>query len=267
MTMLRTVCAALLAVAAPAMAHDFWIDLPRHHVVAGEPITLRFLIGDLAAIDSWDIQWRNVVSLRDYGPAGVADLQAGIRPHSASDPGGAAVALVGTGTHVIAFESALAENDIGAVAFNTYAAHEGLSPALAGRKVAGAQARGGRETYSRRAKALVHIGAEPTANAAQAIGQTLEITPEINPYALPAGAPLVLRVDWHGRPLAGASIVLERLDGPPVHGVPIITDAAGHAAFPHLGPGRWRANVVWTQPITHKRADFDTVFSSLTLGD
>jgi uncharacterized GH25 family protein len=101
----------------------------------------------------------------------------------------------------------------------------------------------------------------------RAIGLTLEITPEVNPYALPPGAPLVLRVDWHGRPLAGASVVLEPLDGAVAHGTPVITDAAGRVRFPHPGPGRWRANVVWTQPITHPRAEFDTVFSSLTFGD
>ena len=74
-----------------------------------------------------------------------------------------------------------------------------------------------------------------------------------------------------GAPLAGASVVLEPLDGKPAHGTPVITDAQGLARFaaPPGGrfAGRWRANVVWTQPISHPRAEFDTVFSSLTFGD
>ncbi len=263
---LRHACLAVLVAAAPAAAHDFWIDLPRYHQPADTPIAVRFLIGD-TAVEPWETLWRKVVSLRDYGPAGVTDLQAGIRPQTTTDSGGATISLAGAGTHVIAFESAIAENDIAAAEFNEYASHEGLTPALAARKAAGAQATRGRETYSRRAKALVQVGTAATANATKAVGLTLEITPETNPYALAPGQPLVLRVDWHGRPLAGASVVLEPLDGRAAHGTPVITDSAGHARFPAPAKGRWRANVVWTQPITHPRAEFDTVFSSLTFGD
>ncbi|MFZ4690008.1 MAG: DUF4198 domain-containing protein [Polymorphobacter sp.] len=259
--------AALMIVAAPAAAHDFWIDLASHRVADGAQVKLRFLIGDLGAIEPWDTQWRKVISLRDYGPAGIRDLQAGIRPLTPTDPGGAVVTLAGAGTHVIAFESALAENDIAADEFNEYAAHEGLTPALKARKAAGLEGTRGRETYSRRAKALVQVGTAPTVNAIKAIGLTLEITPETNPYALKPGQPLVLRVDWHGQPLPGASVVLEPLDGKAAHGTPVITDAQGQARFPAPTPGRWRANVVWTQAITHPRAEFDTVFSSLTFGD
>ncbi len=257
---------AVLASAAPAMAHDFWIDLPRYHQPADTPIALRFVIGD-TRVEPWETLWRKVVSLRDYGPAGVTDLQAGIRPQTPTDSGGATIRLSGAGTHVIAFESTLAENDIAAAEFNKYARHEGLTPALEQRARSGSEGQRGRETYSRRAKALVQVGTPATANATKAIGLTLEITPETNPYALAPGTPLVLRVDWHGRPLAGASVVLEPLDGNQAHGTPVITDAAGQARFPAPTRGRWRANVVWTQPITHPRAEFDTVFSSLTFGD
>ncbi len=264
---MRKLLALLLGIATPAAAHDFWIDIASHRVADGAPVALRFLIGDLDAVEPWDTQWRKLISLRDYGPAGVVDLQAGIRVKTPADPGGATASLAGAGTHVIAFESALAENDIDAAAFNAYAAHEGLAPALAARRAAGTEAMRGRETYSRRAKALVQIGPTATANATRAIGQTLEITPQSNPFALEPGQPLVLRVDWHGKPLPGASVVLEPLDGKPAHGTPVITDAQGHARFPTPTPGRWRANVVWTQSITHPRAEFDTVFSSLTFGN
>lgn len=264
---MRKLLAVLICIAAPAAAHDFWIDIASHRAAAGAPVALRFLMGDAGAVQPWDMQWRKIISLRDYGPAGVIDLQAGIHPQTPANPGGAVVALTGAGTHVIVFESALAENDIDAAAFNAYATHEGLTPALAAHKAAGTEASRGRETYSRRAEALVQIGPAATANATRAIGLTLEITPESNPHAQKPGQPLVLRVDWRGKPLPGASLVLEPLDGKPAHGTPVITDAQGHVKFPTPTPGRWRANVVWTQPITHPRAEFDTVFSSLTFGD
>jgi hypothetical protein len=263
---MRVPVTMLLMLASPVAAHDFWIDLPRYRQPEATPIDVRFLIGD-TKVEPWETLWRKVVSLRDYGPDRVTDLQAGIRPETATDTGGATIRLAGAGTHVIGFESALAENDIPAAEFNAYAAHEGLTPAIEARKAAGTENTRGRETYSRRAKALVQVGPEATDNATRAIGLTLEITPEANPYALAPGQPLVLRVDWHGKPLPGASVVLEPLDGKSAHGTPVITDAQGRARFPAPGTGRWRANVVWTQPISHPRAEFDTVFSSLTFGD
>lgn len=256
----------MLVLATPAAAHDFWIDLSSHRQPAATPIPIRFLIGDLADVDPWETQWRKVVSLRSHGPDGVRDQQASIRPFTKTDPGGASVTVSAPGTHVIAFESNQAENDIPAKDFNAYAEHEGLTPALDQRRRNGTTGKRGREIYSRRAKALVQVGPVPTDDAVRVIGQTLEIVPLANPYALPAGAPLPLRIYWHGTPLAGASVVLESLDAPGKHGTPVVTDAAGEARFALVQQGRWRANVVWTQPITHPRAEFETVFASLTFG-
>ncbi|WP_231639351.1 DUF4198 domain-containing protein [Sphingomonas profundi] len=259
-----TIMLGLLAM--PAAAHDFWIDLPRYRQESGRPFAIAFLIGDAGASEPWETRWRRIVSLRSYGPAGVADQQAGIRETAGTTGGGASVTLGEAGTHVIAFESQQAENDISAAEFNAYAAHEGLAPAIAWREAHGQTKARGRELYARRAKALVQIGGTPTDDATRRIGQTLEIVPERNPYALAPRDPLVVRVYYHGVPLAGASVVLERLDGQHAHGTPVISDAAGRVAFPPPGPGRWRVGTVWTQPIEHPRAEFDTIFASLTFG-
>lgn len=256
----------LLAFATPASAHDFWIDVPSHRQASGRPFPVRFLIGDLDDVKPWQTLWRKVVSYRDHGPDGAEDHQTDLRPTTADDPGGATTTLIGEGTHVLAFESYQAENDIPAEEFNAYAEHEGLTPALTKRKADGTTGTRGRELYSRRAKAIIQIGDRITADPIRPIGQTLEIVPERNPYTLAKDDPLPIRILYRGAPLQGASVVMERIDGPAAHGTPVLSDAQGRVSFPLVKEGRWRVGVVWTQPIEHPRAEFDTVFSSLTFG-
>ena len=123
----------------------------------------------------------------------------------------------------------------------------------------------GRELYSRRGKAIFQVGRRLTDDPVRPIGQTLEIVPARNPYALRPGEELRLRVWFRGVPLAGAQVVLERLGEVAALGAPAISDARGEVAFP-FARGAWKANVVWSVPIEDPRADYETIFASLTFG-
>lgn len=252
--------------AVPAAAHDFWIDIPRYRQTDGQAFDLQFLIGDPTEVEHWETRWHKIVALQSIGPEGVTDHLAGIRLSTETKAGGASVTLRGEGTHVLAFASHQAESDLPADEFTAYAEHEGLTPALEKRKADGTSAARGRELYSRRAKALVQVGTAITDQVTRPLGLTLEIVPEKNPYALAANEALPVRVYYLGRPLAGASVVLEPLHRAAGHGTPVITDAQGRAQVQFEKRGEWRLGVVWTQPIVHPRADFDTIFSSLTFG-
>ena len=120
--------------------------------------------------------------------------------------------------------------------------------------------------YSRRAKALVQVGAQATDTVSQPIGQTLEIVPERNPYLVKPGEPLRVVVWFHGSPLPGASVVLESLGAGATHGTPALTDSRGSASWPLPSKGDWKVNVVWSYPIDDPRADYETIFCSLTFG-
>lgn len=265
--MRRLLATLLLSLAGAAGAHDFWLDLPAYRAESGQPIDLRFLIGDSGKAEGWETAWRKIVSLRSYGPAGVRDQQADIRTAPDRGDGGARVVLTEPGTHVIAFETMQSESDLPADEFTAYAGHEGLTPVLEARRRAGtSKTARGRELYSRRAKALVQVGADPSANVTLPLGQTLELVPTANPYALEPGARLMMTVLYRGRPLAGASVALETLDRVAPHAKGEISDAQGHVTFAMPAMGRWRATVVWSVPCTHPRADYDTVFASLTFG-
>ena len=206
--------------------------------------------------------------LRSFGPAGSVDYRPRFRP--AGGVVDLAPTFDGPGLHILAMRTDHAVSLLPSQRFNDYVQEEGLTPILAARQRRGENNSPGREIYSRRAKALVVIGAmtnRPDPRATRAIGLDLEIVPERDPYALGSSRILPIHVLHRGRPLPGALVKLTDLarDDRPV-GV-ARTDRAGRAVFSVPARGNWLLNVVWSEPITNDpRADFDTIFSSLTFG-
>ena len=259
--------AALLAVSGAASAHDFWLEVPHFAVASGEAAPLRFMVGDGPEAWDWELLWRKVISLRDYGPGAVTDLMPAIRPTADGVAGGADLTIAGGGTHIIAFETAQAMSDLPAAQFNDYIVHEGLNAVVAHRRATGKEGANGREQYSRRAKLLLQVCDRPSDQILRPIGQTLEITPERHPYKLGKDRRLPVQVRFRGAPLAGANVRLVRLDGgDDHHGVEAVTDAGGRATFPIAAKGRWRIATVWSVPVDVPQADYDTILASLTFG-
>jgi uncharacterized GH25 family protein len=259
--------AALLAVSGAASAHDFWLEVPHFAIAAGQASPLRFMVGDGPEAGDWELLWRKVISLRDYGPVAVTDLMPAIRPTAGGVPGRADMVIAGGGTHIVAFETAQAMSDLPAAQFNDYIVHEGLNAVVAHRRATGQDGANGREQYSRRAKLLLQVGDATSDQILRPIGQTLEITPERHPYKLGKDRRLPVQVRFRGAPLAGANVRLVRLDGgDDHHGTQAVTDAEGRATFVLADQGRWRIATVWSVPVDTPQADYDTIFASLSFG-
>jgi hypothetical protein len=174
------------------------------------------------------------------------------------------------GSYVLVLQTSYAESTLPGIRFNDYLKQEGLTPALDIRARNRLQEQPGREIYSRRAKALVQVGPatnQPQPWVTRPVGLSLEIVPEVNPYAAGAGQVLPIHVLSDGHPLAGATVMLNNLDfdGRPL--ATVRTDANGRAVFKTPRTGSWQLNVLWTKPLKgNPKADFDTTFSSLTFG-
>jgi uncharacterized GH25 family protein len=252
----------LALLAAPAAAHDFWLQPGAFRVAAGVEVPVAVLVGDGPAKQRSAIPARRVVRFGVVGPAGgERDAKAALRagadaPVRFSDPGAHVLVLAtdNGGRNVLPGER-----------FEAYLREEGLTPAIAARE--GKRGTEGSEAYGRRAKALVQAGAGgPQDAATRALGLSLEIVPEVSPYATPAQAALPVRVLYEGRPLAGALVKLADL-GRDAEVASVVTDADGRARFSMPGKGAWRLAVVWTKPLpATAETDFETVFSSLTFG-
>ncbi len=256
---------ALAMVAAPLMAHDFWLQPARFQVAVNAPFSAAFLVGHSVLRERWNNNDR-IVALKAFFAGRDTDLRRDLRSGNVDlvtrfrDPG----------LHVIGMQSNHAFSDLPAIRFNDYAKEEGLALITASRERSRSLDRPGRERYSRRAKALIQVGAQTSANqesATRPIGLKLEIVPDRNPYALDRSRMLPVHVLYNGRRLANATIKLTNLgnDAKPI--AIAITDQAGRARFRIPASGNWLLNVVWGEPVTNSpRFDFDTTFSSLTFG-
>lgn len=268
---LRLVTSALAAllVAGPVLAHDFWI-LPNPFWVAPGGVTAASMqVGHGQDNERWNVDVRRVLMLRSVGPGGaVADRLAEVRASGLGRD--TPLRFAAPGTHLLAMESTHAVSELPAIRFNDYLALEGLTPAQIQRQRTRTTDRGGREIYSRRAKALIQVGpysAAGQAHVTRPLGLTLEIVPESNPYGLRAGQPLAVRIYYQGRLQPGALVKFYDLsaDAEPV--ATVRSDAQGRAVFRMPARGSWLINVIWTRPITgDPRGDFDTTFSSLSFG-
>ena len=259
--------AASVSLTGAAVAHDLWMDLDRW-AAPGEAakISIEFHVGHARDLEPWNLRPQREVALYSIGPSGRIDQRDALIYPTAGAKSGAALTLEGAGVHLIAFESDNSAIELPSEKFNSYLDEEGLTPAIEHRRREGLESEPGRELYSRRAKALVQIGGAAAAPPPP-LGLTLEISPLDDPYALEDRQPLRVRVDYLGKPLEGATISIESLDVGLLSKIKRKTNAEGVAAFVFPHRGAWKFNVVWTRPIKgDARADFETVFSSLTFG-
>ena len=258
--------ALVLAAAAPAVAHDFWIQPQLFQVARDVPLPIQFLIGHGDARERYANNSR-IILIGGFFNGRRQDLRGELR---SSGPVDFVTRFQEPGLHIIGLQTNYAFSELPAARFNDYAKEEGLVTITAARKREGKLNRAGRERYSRRAKALIQVRSEGRFNEAQAtrpIGLKLEIVPERNPYSLDASRRLPIRVIYRGRMLANATVKLTRLEADERPMAIAVTDRTGRASFRVPATGNWLLNVVWAEPVQgNAKVDFDTTFSSLTFG-
>lgn len=255
-------------VAGVALAHDFWIQPSAFWVAPQSLVPVSLQVGHGADRQRWEVDSSRVTGFYSLGSFGkfdrVAELRAG--DMSQDHP----LTFTTPGAQILVLTTSNTQSELPGLRFDAYLKEEGLTPAIDARARAKANDKPGRELYSRRAKALVQVGpalAKPQPLVTRPVGLTLEIVPEVDPYRVGAGESVPVRVIYQGRPLAGALVKLNNLDfdGKPIQ--QITTDATGRAVFKIPRFGAWQLNVIWTRTLRgDPKADFETVFSSLTLG-
>lgn len=260
--------ALLLPCATAAFGHDFWIQPPSFRVPLDRPIPFSLLVGHGQFRERWQGDASLIVTLADLAPNGRIDLRSRFRAFGRSvdvfAPGRS------PGLHILTMQTRPVPSNLPFGRFNEFIREEGLTPIINARSRAGTASTPGREFYSRRAKALVQVGGaggRGDPRATRPVGLSLEIVPERDPYALGKDRLLPVHVLYEGRRLPGALVKLRNLhdDEKPV--ATALTDRNGRAAFRIPATGQWLINVVWSKPLKGDvRADFDTVFSSLTFG-
>jgi len=260
----------LALTAAPAAAHDFWVQPNVYWVVPAATTGMTLQVGHGSSRQRSPIQLRRVVRFEAIAPDGRAtDLRRQLRLGGASEDG--SFALEKPGAHLLVFQTDdRAQTHLPSLRFNDYLRAEGLTPALDQRIRLHRMDRDGSENYSRCAKSILEVGPGGAGSQSQVtrlVGLPLEIVPERSPYAKPRSPTLPIRVLYLGRPLGGALVKLTRLEDDAAPAETHLTDRAGRATFAMPSSGTWLLNVIWTriQP-SSAETDYDTVFSSLSFG-
>lgn len=253
--------ALLLACAAPAVAHDYWVRPSTFRPRVGAKADLALRVGERFAGDAVPLDPRRVERFVCVGPAGEVPLA--FAP--GADPAATVTPRV-AGLHVVGYRSRRSPITLDAVKFEAYLRDEGLDGVLAWRAAHGESGAPGREVYSRCAKALLVAGevAGPGAGADRVLGLTLEIVPVEDPTALAPGGTLRLRVLHAGAPLAGALVRATR-EGAADARRGARTDADGRVALPLDAEGSWLVTCVhMTRAPEEAQADWESLWASLT---
>lgn len=185
----------VLGLAAPAAAHEFWLEMVDFRPKVGASVPVLFRNGQNFVGDSYPYLRKLAKRLALIDAKGDRPIKA----IEGDDPV-AEIKFTQSGLAIVAYQS-----NAESVTFDTFERfvdnlkEEGLEAIAALHEQQGKPKSGIRELFSRNAKALVDVGAGGGND--RAVGQPLEIVAAANPYRLADGAPLVVQVLFNGQPL------------------------------------------------------------------
>jgi uncharacterized GH25 family protein len=251
--------AAALALAAPAFAHDFWIEPSTFRPAVGSTLGVGLFVGQGFRGDALP---RNPAMIARF----VLVTDAGQTPiggRAADEPAGS-VRIDQPGLALIGYRSLDSQVSLEAAKFEAYLKEEGLEAVIGARAKSGDSQKPSRELFSRSAKSLVEAGGEGSVGYDRVLGLTLELVPEKNPYAMKAGDALPVRLLYEGKPLPGALVIALSHDDPETK-VAQRTDADGRVTLRLAKEGAWLVKAVHMVPVTGSpNADWRSIWASLT---
>jgi uncharacterized GH25 family protein len=260
---LRLACPLLLLAllgAAPAWAHDFWIEPSTFTPAPGARVAVHLRVGQEFKGDPVPRTDARIERFAAVGPAGEAPIP-GV---DGTDPAGFAT-LAQPGLYLLVFDSDRAAVELPGPKFEEYLGLEGLERIHDLRARKNQTALPGREVYSRNVKSLLTVGSPAGAKGYdRVLGLDLELIPGKDPTRLANTEKLPLRLLYRGAPLAGAKVVALRKDRPKP-AAETRTDKKGYAELPIDGPGIWLIKAVHMIPAPKgANADWESFWASLT---
>jgi hypothetical protein len=261
---LAAVALALSLSAAPAQAHEFWIEPEDWTVAPGEALRAAFRNGELFAGStlSYVPGWSERLDLVAGGARAGIPARMGDRPAVTVEdpPEGLAVIVHETAAQSLTYGPRGGMS--GWERVEAFAAHKDLGWMLAAHDARGLPREGVRELYHRYARALAAVGDGAGDDAPT--GMRHEIVALANPYADDVSGGLPVRVLLDGAPRAGAQVEIFARRGEDVVVTLARTDADGVAVIP-VEPGvAYLLDAVAAEEAGVPEADWRTLWASLT---
>lgn len=253
--------------AAPAAAHEFWLQPGAYSVAPGKRVAVAIRVGERFAGEpvarkTARIERFEVIPTRSGGKSVTPLLVAG---REGAEPAGSFTPQA-PGLHTVVFRSNHAQITLEPAKFDDYIKDKGQDAILAERaKRRNSAAAPVREIYSRCAKSLINVrgtvsGAAPQDEPA---GLTLEIIADFDPTAAREDAASRFLVLFEGKPLSNSLVTAYCRD--PARESRGRTDANGVVVLSIDARGPWLVECMHMRPTPGRNdADYESIWSSLT---
>jgi uncharacterized GH25 family protein len=252
--------ACVFAVAAPLLAHDFWIEPTSFHPEVGSLVGLGLRVGQGFRGDPVPRMNEKIVKFVLVSPSGAEKPVEGI---SGRDPAGR-TRVDEAGYLVVGYRSSPSPIELPAEKFEQYLKEEGLEKVSEARVRRGDSEKPSKEIYSRCAKTLLDAGGAGAAGFDRVLGLRLELVAEKSPKKVASAGPMPARLLYEGKPLAGALVFALNRDEPEKR-LSARTDGAGRVRFDLPRAGVWLVKAVHMIPAPPESgADWESLWASLT---
>ncbi len=256
--MLATVGAMLFGTST-LLAHDFWLEPSSFRLEPGAAVELRLRVGEHFIGDALPRDPAMLAQFIAAGPDGIRSVPG----QNGRDPAGT-VRIGQSGLVIVGYRSRHSRVEQTPEAFDAYLAAEGLERILAIR--AARKPTGGMipELFSRCAKALLLSGPADPSSRDRALGFTLELVSDRNPYTMRPGDDLPLRLLYEGRPLEGVLVVAMNKQDPTAK-LRARSDRDGRVSLRLPRDGAWLVKAVHMIPWSSSAdAEWESFWASLT---
>ena len=255
---LRSVAACLAA--GRLAAHDFWIQPSNFQPEVGADVELRLFVGPHFEGEPVPRVPQLIQRFVLVPPSG---QRRDVPGRAGGEPAGSS-AWSRRASRSWATAASTRRHDRARGKFEEYLKEEGLEKIPELRKKRGDTEKPAREVFSRCAKSLHRGRRRRHAGKDRALGLTLELVAEKDPYALGPGGELPVVLLLEGKPLAGA-LVQANLHGDPSVKAAARTDRRGRATLRLAAPGFWLVKAVHMPPApAGVDADWESLWASLT---
>lgn len=231
---------ALIAVATPLSAHDFWLSSTSWTPAAGAAWTVTAQVGEHFPKPETAPTPDRVELWRVVGPQGDVPVTRDFRTEKTKLS--ADVRLPAAGAYLGVMTILARTIEMKGQEFTDYLKEEGLNGVIAARQAAGESDKPGKERYARYAKIALRSGAGGSAHLTRAAGLKAEFVPATDPTVLRAGQSLTVQLLVNGKPVADAAVTAAGpADGASVKGR---TDSNGRVTLTLDRAGAWLIKTV-----------------------
>lgn len=250
---------AVLAIAAPADAHDFWLYPSTHHLQAPGTVDIRIFYGLPTDIQEFERRPSHFKRFEARAGGAVVDTYGKL-----TKPAGH-IDLPADAIYTLYYESTYNYIELDAEKFQLYLADEGLTDILAERAQRKETTFPGNEAFARYVKALIKVGNADTGYDRK-IGMASELVALRDPFAGGAGGQLEFQLWFLDKPAANAVIDLFAIDDRDIKKIATAkSDAQGKVTFATPPIGRYMVTGTTMRRAAYPvEADWESFWTSIT---